>query len=103
MVLLMTSRSSMQTKPEKIYSIGGKKFTVSDVCDKYRELHGSEIKRTAVHNRLGKGWTFDELVQKKHTGYIRNTGIYTTNHAKSLAEEKDERNDFLKIFNKGFR
>ena len=94
----------MPTKPEKIYTINGRSFTVTEVCEEYRRLHGKEIRKTTIHNRLRRGYDFDELVQEskqQHNTQSDEAIIRANSRYKDmLKREKDERLNFFKLLNK---
>jgi len=97
----MTSHS--RTKPEKIYTMGDKTFTVGDILEKYKELHGTEIHRATIHTRMSKGFTYDELLQKKSENTARAVINQRMGTKIQLEEERNERNNFFKTFNKALR
>jgi hypothetical protein len=92
----------MRTKPEKVYKMGGKTFTVTDILDKYKELHGTEIHRATIHTRMSKGFTYEELLQKKSQNTSRAVINQRMGTKVQLESERTERNDFFRLFNKGF-
>jgi len=92
----------MRTKPEKVYKMGGKTFTVTDILNKYKELHGTELHRATVHTRMSKGFTYDELLQKKSQNTSRAVLSQRMGTKVQLESERTERNDFFRLFNKGF-
>ena len=92
----------MRTKPEKVYKMGGKTFTVTDILDKYKELHGTELHRATVHTRMSKGFTYDELLQKKSQNTARAVINERMGTKVQLESERNERTDFFRLFNKGF-
>jgi len=93
----------MRTKPEKVYKMGGKTFTVTDILNKYKELHGTELHRATVHTRMSKGFTYDELLQKKSQNTSRAVIVQRMGTKIQLEEERNERNNFFKTFNKALR
>ena len=97
----MTSHS--RTKPEKIYTMGDKTFTVSDILEKYKELHGTEIHRATIHTRMSKGFTYDELLQKKSNTTAKSVLYERMGTKIQLEKERNERNNFFKSFNKALR
>lgn len=92
----------MRTKPEKVYKMGGKTFTVTDILDKYKELHGTELHRATVHTRMSKGFTYDELLQKKSQNTARAVINERMGTKVQLESERTKRNEFFRLFNKGF-
>ena len=92
----------MKTKPEKIYTMGGKTFTVSEIVEKYKKLHGTEIHKATIHTRMSKGFTYDELLQKKSDTTSKSVLYERMGTKMQLEKERNERNEFFKIFNKAF-
>lgn len=98
--LQMTSLSS--TKPEKAYQVGEHKITCSQMIDIYESLHGRSISRESAWRRINSGCTYEDLFKKSW----QNTTLIETKERigtkLQLEKERKERNDFFKIFNKGF-
>ena len=89
----MTSRFKKKPKPEIVFELDGHTFTVSEILEKYRRIHGSDIARSTIHARIKKGCDYEQLFRKLHTGRaeVRNIRNLT---------EIDEHKTFFKIFNK---
>ena len=82
--------------------MGGKTFTVSEIVEKYKKLHGTEIHKATIHTRMSKGFTYDELLQKKSQNTSRAVLSQRMGTKVQLESERTERNDFFRLFNKGF-
>jgi len=97
---MMTSLSS--TKPEKAYQVGEHKITCSQMIDIYESLHGRSISRASAWRRINSGCTYEDLFKKSW----QNTNLIETKERMGtkiqLEQERRERNNFFKTFNKAF-
>jgi len=96
----MTSLS--RTKPEKAYDVGGRKITCSEMIEIYEGLYGKSISRASAWRRIHSGCTYQELFKKswQNTNLIEKKERMGTKI--QLEKERSERNNFFKMFNKGF-
>jgi len=92
-----------RTKPEKQYQVGGHTVTCSQVIDKYEQLHGKTMSQASAWRRIHSGCTYDELFHKTWQGRTPIEKKPQMGSKIQLEKERNERTDFFKIFNLGFR